>query len=130
MSRYSDNYLLQKAIDDAILDRDSFSDAYSRTGAESDEALELIRKMEALKGKSILILTDDERLTAYYSFLYAEQWRKSLSEAQAAASEIKFSAAWARRFNEVRLRKWGMSKLERLMSQANTVSMHDKRFLV
>lgn len=104
--------LLQNAIDDAILDRDSFSDAYSRTGPESDEALRLIGKLTALKERRIKSLSPDEIEVVRCAFIYAEQWRRGVAAAQCDKREIAFSKNRADEYLKFRLSLWGKTKLD------------------
>lgn len=126
MPKLSDDSLLKRAIEDAVSDRDSFSEAYSRTGAESDKAVALISKIRALKDKSFKTMTDNDLLIARQTFLYAEQWRDGLAQAQINAADRKFSCDWARRFREVRMRKWGKTKLEHILDTTRSISLFDR----
>lgn len=125
MPKLSDDTLLKRAIEDAVSDRDTFSDAYGRSGPESDEALALIENMRELSGRSFRTMTDAEKLIAHDVFLYAQQWRDSLALAQVRLTEKKYSQLRADRYREVRMRRWGKTKLEHYIETTPMVILTD-----
>lgn len=112
MPSYSDDTLLKRSINSAMLDRESFSDCYDGKGPESVEALRVAKAIQALAGKRMASLTTEERKTAFLALLYAEQWEASLAESQASKKDKKHAQLYADLFREVRIRRWGKTNLE------------------
>lgn len=109
MPKFSDDALLQQAISRAALDRESLIDADSGIGEWADQARAVILKFEALRGKRLASLTQDEKEIARLCFIFAERWEQSLADARAYAGSknvLKPQRA-ARLFREARLRRWG-----------------------
>ena len=121
MPKLSDDTVLQRAIGDAILDRKDFSDSYGRS-IESEEALSLIVSLIALKGKSFKTMTQDEQSIAREAFIYGEQWNEGLIQAGVNTKQSRNRIDW---YREVRIRRWGMTKLESILENTSTISIHD-----
>ena len=121
MPKLSDDTVLQRAIGDAILDRKDFSDSYGRS-IESEEALSLIVSLIALKGKSFKTMTQDEQSIAREAFIYGEQWNEGLIQARVNTKQSRNRIDW---YREVRIRRWGMTKLESILENTSTISIHD-----
>jgi len=122
MPKLSDDTVLQRAIGDAILDRKDFSDAYGNRGIESEEALSLIASLIALKGKSFKTMTQDEQSIAREAFIYGEQWNEGLIQARVNTKQSRNRIDW---YREVRIRRWGRTKLESILENTSTISIHD-----
>lgn len=118
MPGYSDDRLLQRAINAAVLDRESLSEAYGGRGPVSDKALETATKVQALVGKKLAKLSEDEQQAAFSAFLYAEQWERTLAEALVSRKLKEQSSRLADQFKGVRHRRWGRTKLEVLIETA------------
>jgi hypothetical protein len=77
--RYSDDTLVQRAREWALLDRESLLDAYSGEGPQADTIREEIAGLTAIKGKKLAKMTSNERHAAMLALLYASSgnnhWR-------------------------------------------------------
>jgi hypothetical protein len=123
MPKLSDTTILGRAIDPAILDRESFSGAYGGEGPESEEALGLAEKIRSLRGKRFASLTAEEAEIARLTLIYAEQWERSLSDSQAQIKEKKAAAKLASMYREMRMRRWGRTVLEQVVAEAQVVEI-------
>ncbi|KVP39671.1 hypothetical protein [Burkholderia ubonensis] len=113
MPRYSDDTLLRRATEAALLDRESLLDAYAGEGPTADNIRTEIAGLKALKGKKLAKMSPEEYHAAFLAFVYAEQWEQSLAD----SSPGKETEADCRKnvtlFREVRLRRWGKTRYER-----------------
>lgn len=127
MPKRSDDSLLASAIPAAILDRESFAEAYHNVGPEADEAFELVGAIRRLGKKKLSELSHAERECARLCFIYAEQYEQSRADArvEAGRSWETDPARKAASFKELRMRLWGKTRLEADMASARTVSMCD-----
>jgi hypothetical protein len=123
--RHSDNFVLSRALTPAILDRESYAQAYGSKGPEAEEALALKRGIEALRGKKLKALTDAQRETARLALLYAEQWEASLAEANEGLPDAAEPLKDAETFRKMRLRLWGRTAMEAALADSKAVSIHD-----
>ncbi len=119
--RLSDDTLLQKAIRPAIEDRESFADAVSRDSPEGRDALALAERIRGLEGKSIRALNSVENNVARLAFIYAEQWQAGFADSKPGRKYEAHARRYQRLFHEVRVRRWGRTKLEALMASAKSV---------
>ena len=123
MPKRSDDATLARSVSPAILDRESYADAYSRKGPESAEALALRDEFQALRGKRLKAMSPSEQNTARLMLLYAEQWEVSLAESnpgKATEAECRRNVA---HFREMRHRLWGRSALEASIAEATPVDL-------
>jgi hypothetical protein len=129
--RLSDNTLLQRAIGPAVNDRESFYEAHHCTGEVAKEARALIAKMKALKGKKLEAMSAEEQDAARLCLIYAEQWESSLADANAPAGKTAMEDPLraARLFREVRLRRWGKTKLEKVIEDSQSVEIFPRNYL-
>jgi hypothetical protein len=110
--RYSDDTLVQRAREWALLDRESLLDAYSGEGPAADTIREEIAGLTAIKGKKLAKMTSNELRAAILALLYGQQWEQSLAD----SAPGKETEARCRKnvalFQEVRHRLWGKTRLE------------------
>ncbi|KVP96839.1 hypothetical protein WJ97_13245 [Burkholderia ubonensis] len=113
MPRYSDDTLLKRALTCALLDRESLLDAYGGEGTTAVEIRTQIASLQAIQGKKLAKMTPAEYHAACLAFIYGEQWEQGLAD----SSPGKETEATCRKnvalFREVRLRRWGKTRLER-----------------
>lgn len=127
MPRVTPDSVLQKAIQAAVLDRESLADAYSNEGEWADEAKCEATQMQALRGKRLKNMSEDELKTAFKVFVYAEQWERSLSDAEGPSVYGKKALAEANTFRDVRLAIMGRSAFEAAMADATPVAVFPPR---
>lgn len=124
MPKFSDDRLLSYAITSAVEDRRTLADAYSGVGEWADEALRDIEQFKALQGKSLSKLTPSELEAAGYCFICAERYEQSVVDARIPSGRRWHEDAKRRAasFREVRLRKWGVTRIEAACALAGSVS--------
>ncbi len=127
MPKMSDDTLLRYAIVAAVQDRLTLADAYSGRGEVAEAAVASSARFEALKGKPLARMSDAEIEDARLCFVFGEQYEQSRVDARVEAGrrwreDPKRRAA---SFREVRLRRWGRTRLEALMDGASSVELKD-----
>lgn len=125
MPKISDNTLLQRAIEPALNDRTSFLDA-----VRGDADAEAVTKAEivvigALRGKRLAVLSEDERRAAMLALLFAEQWESSYADSDPKSPAGIQASKGAARFKGARLRLFGRTTFERMVSEAVAVDVRD-----
>lgn len=121
----TENQLLRKAIEAAVLDREAMVDCYGGVGLEADEARQCIKDMRALKNRRFSALNEAERHVAFSIFVYAEQYEGSLADAQSDPQYRLEARSMANQFRAVRLRYWGKSALENALETGERVTVQE-----
>lgn len=125
MPRYSDNTLLQKAIQPALDDRAAMIDALGPDTAAIAEVQAECAAIEALRGKKLAKLTPAEQQAARMTFIYAEQQEQGYAAAKPGQPYEDAARKKASSFREVRLRLWGRTTLERLQEEGHAISIEE-----
>jgi hypothetical protein len=125
MPRLSDDTILQRAIEPAILDRESFAGAHGGQGKIADDANALANAIRAIQGKRLAKMSESELLTAYRALLYGEQWESSLADSLWPGKNKSDALKNASMFNAVRMRRWGKTTLERELEGAQSRPIRD-----
>ncbi|KWT98247.1 MULTISPECIES: hypothetical protein [unclassified Variovorax] len=123
MPRQSDDLTLTRALAPAVLDRESYAQAYGGKGPEAEAATALKFAFEALRGKSLKSLTSEERETARLALIYAEQWEASLAEANEGLPDAQEPLREAAAFRKMRLRLWGRTAMEAALADGKHVDI-------
>jgi hypothetical protein len=123
----AENKLLQKAIHPAILDRQSFVDAYYPDAENSavKEALIEIKNIAELKNKKLDDLSEAENEAARLAFIYAESWDGSFADSCRGSIESKEAQKSADAFRKTRIKLWGRTHFEVNLNNATSVSIFD-----
>ena len=127
MPRYSDDTLVQRAIECALLDRESLLDAYSGEGPIADDIRAQIAGIYAIKGKKLAKMTPAEDESARIAMIYGEQWESTLADASPGAETEATCRKNVALFKEVRLRRWGKTQFE--VDMENSVAVPVTEFL-
>lgn len=125
MPKLSDDTLLARSLEPAMLDRESFAEAVTRSSPEGVEALALADRIKALRGKKLDQLSPDEERDARAAFLFAQQWEEGFADSKPGKKWETKALLNARLFREVRLRRWGKTQLEARMAEMTPVSAFD-----
>lgn len=123
MPRITADSILQKAIEPATLDRISLADAYSNTGEHAEKALEEAKSIRSLKGKKLEKMSEAELKTAFQTLVWAEQWERSLAQADGGSVYGKKALADANVFSTLRLAIMGKSAFETAIENAKAVDV-------
>lgn len=127
MPRLTLDVLLQRAIAPAIMDRESFIEAYRGQGVEAEEARQEIAAMEALKGRRFASLDLTGRRAAMMALLYAEQWCDSFADSISRSNpgESRKERRCADRFRQLRHQLFGPTRFEHAMQTASAVGLRE-----
>lgn len=123
MPKLSDNTLFQRAISLAVMDRMSLSDAYPENSEHWLAGREEARRIRALKCRHIDTLSAEDQHVGFLAFVHAEQWVESLAEANPGPRVEAENRRALRLFREVRLRRWGQTRLESMMENSVAVDV-------
>lgn len=123
MPRLTPDSILQKAIEPAVLDRVSLAEAYSNTGECAENALAQAESIRGLKGKALKNMSEAELRTAFLTLVSAEQWERSLAQAEGGLTHGKKALIEANGFRALRLAIMGKSAFETAVENAEAVDI-------
>ena len=123
MAKLSDDTLFQRAIPQAIKDRQSLAQCYGNEGEEAQAAIDQATSFQRLRNKKLADLNAAEDNTARLVFVYAEQHEKSVAEifSGCAKSDSEEARRMLRLFREVRMRRWGQTAIEAFVGNAKAI---------
>lgn len=109
----------------AVLDRESYLEAWENTGNEAmiAEIEAEIARMKALKGIPLAQALTTDREGVRLALLAAQCWFESLADSQV-GKEKKSAAAMAKRVSQRRKELFGRTKLEAAVASAVSVPIH------
>jgi hypothetical protein len=127
MPKLSDETLFARALPLAIQDRIALSQSYARGSEHATNALLEAKAMSALKGKKLADLSEEEQGVAFNALVCAELWEDGLADANAAADRrvARDCARAARLYREMRLRRWGQTRIEQMMANSSPVAVRE-----
>ena len=109
----------------AVLDRESYLDAWKNTGNEKliIEIEDEIARTKALKGLQLTKAMITDREGVRLAFLAAQCWFEALADSQVGA-EKTLAIAMAKRVTEKRNKLFGRTKLEAMVVDTVSVPIH------
>jgi hypothetical protein len=117
--------------DRALMDRESFLEAWSGTGDNQvkDDINAEIARFRLLKGKTLKESMAADREGVRLAMLSAECWYLGTESAQV-GREKKHAAAMYKRVHEVRSKLFGRTKLESMIANSVSVPLHKVKDLI
>lgn len=124
MPKFSDDRVLQQSIEPAALDRESYADAVKGSPEEQD-ALAMAERTRTLRGKKLAKLAGDDLETARLTLLFAEQYETGFADSNPGEPHKTKALQAAKRIREVRIRLFGRTAFEVMVSRCVSVPVQD-----